>query len=208
MRWLEVLQNTRRRLVKRLFLLWNLWRKSLVLCGKLAICITRDWGFSEGFNDGVVDGAYGSRPAQVPLFVDPRELVNNPKDKRWREGVASQSEYFSSISKGSELMIFLNSLFGSVSLIYTVLMVYDYYSCAFCCFWLNPVFGHWTLGILKHFPQWQFLMVVFIAVYYKAKSFSKTIGITVEGAILSITTFLILYFRWYCWSSGICHRKQ
>ena len=37
-------------------------------------------------------------------------------------------------------MISLNSLGAfdiSVSLIYTVLMVYDYYNCAFYCFWLN-----------------------------------------------------------------------
>lgn len=49
----------------------------------------------------------------------------------------------------------------------------------------------WALN-LKHFSQWQFLTVVFISGYYKAKS--KTVSITAEGAIWSNITFLNLCF--------------
>lgn len=38
----EALQNTMRLLVNRLILLWNLWRKSRVLCGKLLFTFVSD----------------------------------------------------------------------------------------------------------------------------------------------------------------------
>lgn len=67
--------------------LQNLWRKSLVLCGRL-VYITRDRGFGEGFKHGVVvDEGHGSRPAQVPLFVGLTELVNKPKNKSKSERI-------------------------------------------------------------------------------------------------------------------------
>lgn len=49
----------------------------------------------------------------------------------------------------------------------------------------------WALN-LKHFSQWQFSTVVFIAGYYRAKS--KTVRVTAEGAIWSNITFLNLCF--------------
>lgn len=110
----EIMQNTMRLFVNRLILLQNLWKNSLVLCGKLLFTLVSD-----------------------------------------------------SVIQSSRFMIIPVS------------------------FAVSGLTTTWALN-LKHFSQWQFLTVVFIAGFYKAKS--KTVSVTAEGAIWSNITFLNLCF--------------